>query len=238
MLSTSAQAMPTHAELRFSTRRAAKVSTYNEDESDDFEEEALDLTPNYWANTYDESVPAIDAILNHRPREDISKHCQLCCVRGNADDAQDRDLLNPGRDDFEYYVSITAGPVLSSKENESKLRFVKVKWQGKAHYHATWENNATLASCRGIRRLENYFRKIVLEDIRVQNDEDVPPEEKEKHSLDRERDIDALTDYCKVERVIGSRESEDGQTEYFVKCALKAFVFSFLLTVNRARALL
>ena len=37
--------------------------------------------------------------------------------------------LHPGRDDFEYYV----------------------KWQGKAHIHATWANNSMLAACRGIR---------------------------------------------------------------------------------------
>ena len=134
------------------------------------------LTPQYWVQ--DDNTPAIDAILNHKVREDIGKA-----------------PLNPGRDDFEYFV----------------------KWQGQAHYHATWERNATLASCRGIRRLENYFRKIVLEDMHMQHDEDVPPEEKEKWSLDRERDIDALNDYCKVERVIGSYDTEDGSTQYYVK---------------------
>ena len=52
------------------------------------------------------------------------------------------------------------------------------------------------------------------------HDEDVPPEEKEKWSLDRERDADALTDYMKVERVISTREGDDGDTEYFVKCKI------------------
>ena len=49
-------------------------------------------------------------------------------------------------------------------------------------------------------------------------DDDIPPEEKEKWSLDRERDADALIDYMKVDRVIGSREGEDGETEYYIKC--------------------
>ena len=98
-------------------------------------------------------------------------------------------------------------------------RLSQIKWQGKAHYHATWETSASLSSCRGIRRLENYFRKIVTEDIRMLHESDVPPEEKEKWSLDRERDADALTDYMKVERVIGSRDGEE-DTEYYVKCML------------------
>ena len=49
-------------------------------------------------------------------------------------------------------------------------------------------------------------------------DDDVPPEEKEKWSLDRERDADALTDYMKVERVINTRKGDDGNTEYYIKC--------------------
>lgn len=50
---------------------------------------------------------------------------------------------------------------------------------------------------------------------------DIPPEEKEKWSLDRERDADALVDYMKVERVISMQESDTGETEYYVKCMTK-----------------
>ncbi|EKD15753.1 uncharacterized protein L3040_003110 [Drepanopeziza brunnea f. sp. 'multigermtubi'] len=99
-----------------------------------------------------------------------------------------------GRDDFEYFI----------------------KWQGKSHYHATWETTTSLTGMRGFRRLENYYRKIVLEDIFIARGSDIPPEEKEKWLLDRERDSDALLDYTKVERVIGTRMGED-ETEYFVK---------------------
>ncbi|KAF4627097.1 hypothetical protein G7Y89_g11061 [Cudoniella acicularis] len=99
-----------------------------------------------------------------------------------------------GRDDFEYYI----------------------KWQGKSHYHATWETTTSLTGMRGFRRLENYYRKVVLEDIYMSRGKDIPPEEKEKWMLDKERDSDALLDYTKVERVIGNREGEE-ETEYYVK---------------------
>jgi len=106
----------------------------------------------------------------------------------------DNDQENPSRDDFEYYI----------------------KWQGKSHYHATWETTTSLTGFRGFRRLENYYRKVILEDLNMTRGADISPEEKEKWMLDRERDADALLDYTKVERVIGSR-SGDGETEYFVK---------------------
>ena len=60
---------PAHGEVRFSTRKAAKVSNYNEDDDDMFDDEA-DLVPqSAWAAP-EEDVLAIDAVLNHRLRED------------------------------------------------------------------------------------------------------------------------------------------------------------------------
>ena len=105
------------------------------------------------------------------------------------------DVTEPGREDFEYFI----------------------KWQGKAHYHATWETNAALLQCKGIRRLDNYYKKAVLEDIHMKRDKDIPPEDREKYNLDRERDADALNDYIKVERVIGMQENAEGEIDYLVK---------------------
>lgn len=64
---------PPHAEIRFSTRKATKLSNYKEDDDDMFNEEADMLTPNYHAVGPDENVPAIDAVLNHRLREGIGE---------------------------------------------------------------------------------------------------------------------------------------------------------------------
>jgi chromodomain-helicase-DNA-binding protein 1 len=43
------------------------------------------------------------------------------------------------------------------------------------------------------------------------------PEEYEKYKIEREMEKSALADYQLVERVIGSRQGDEG-TEYFVKC--------------------
>lgn len=93
----------------------------------------------------------------------------------------------------------------------------QIKWQGKAHYHSTWEVWQSLSGYRGFRRLENYFRKIVQEEQRILEDPTVAPEEKEKWILDREKEADAQNDYVHVERVIGRRDGEE-ETEYLVKC--------------------
>lgn len=92
-----------------------------------------------------------------------------------------------------------------------------IKWQEKSHYHATWEPNETLVNYRSTRRVDNYVRKVLNEELRLQHDPDVPPEDREKWNLDRERDVEAIEDYKNVERVIGVRDGPDGTTEYFVK---------------------
>ncbi|KAI9761412.1 MAG: hypothetical protein M4579_001062 [Chaenotheca gracillima] len=173
-----ADSIPTHAEIRFSTRKAAKVTTYNEEDDDDLEddEDAMLLTPSYGAGT-EEDGPAIDVVLNHRLREGVESGQKSYT-----------------RDDFEYFI----------------------KWQGTAHYHATWETAESATACRGKQRLYNYFNKKVVEDIIIHSSPELPPEEKEKWSLDRESELDALQDYMKVERVIATRAGEE-ETEYYVK---------------------
>ena len=65
----------------------------------------------------------------------------------------------------------------------------------------------------------------------MMHDKDTPPEEKEKWNLDRERDIDALKDYVRVERVIGKQKDEDDETEYLVKCTL-SILFQYMVISN------
>lgn len=69
-----------HGEVRFSTRKAAKVSTYNEDDDDIFDDDEDMLTPNYWPTGPDENLPAIDIVLDHRLREDSSGPIDYCFV--------------------------------------------------------------------------------------------------------------------------------------------------------------
>lgn len=177
LLQSAESLTPAHAEIRFSTRRAAKVSTYNEDEDDEmFVEDDPDvLTPNYWVNGVEDNSPAIDIVLNHRLKADVTTPSRA-------------------KDDYEFLI----------------------KWQQKAYYHATWETIESLAGVKSVRRLENYIRKTLMEDIRILNDPGIAPEEREKWILDREQYVDTLDDYKKVERVIGDRPGEEG-TEYYVK---------------------
>ncbi|RDA90361.1 hypothetical protein CP533_3365, partial [Ophiocordyceps camponoti-saundersi (nom. inval.)] len=91
-----------------------------------------------------------------------------------------------------------------------------IKWQGKSHIHDTWETIEELRNVRGFRKVENYFRKVVEQELDIRFGDDVPPESKEQFFLDRERVEEAFEDFTKVERVVAVRDGDE-ETEYFVK---------------------
>jgi len=74
-----------------------------------------------------------------------------------------------------------------------------------------------LSTYKGFRRLENYFRKVVKTELALLQDPTVAIEDREKWALDREAYLESLEDYKHVERIIGQRADEDGETEYYVK---------------------
>ena len=61
---------PPHADVRFSTRQAAKVSNYNEDDDDMFDDEA-DMQYE-WVDAPNGNIQQVDVVLRHRLREDTS----------------------------------------------------------------------------------------------------------------------------------------------------------------------
>ncbi|KAI1093074.1 P-loop containing nucleoside triphosphate hydrolase protein [Rostrohypoxylon terebratum] len=104
-------------------------------------------------------------------------------------------MADATRDDFEY----------------------NIKWQGKSYLHNTWDTLETLRGYRGVRKLENYYKRTIEYEIDLKyGGDDIPPETREQYMLDKEREQDALEDYTKVERVVTQRSGEEGR-EYFVK---------------------
>lgn len=107
----SGSGTPQLGEVRFSSRRAAKVATYNEDENfDNFEEEddTENLTPNYWTYAEEDHTPSIDAILNHRVIEGIGAQTESMPSVHSTDHATDKDI--PDKHDYEFHVSLQQHP--------------------------------------------------------------------------------------------------------------------------------
>ncbi|KAL8689405.1 MAG: hypothetical protein Q9218_004917 [Villophora microphyllina] len=193
LLQSAAATSLSHADVRFSTRQAAKVSNYNEDNDDMFDDEE-DMQYE-WVTAPDGYVPQVDQILKHRLREDTSKMAAVVVRTTHVNHVAGKEASDLDKQDFEYFV----------------------KLQGKAHYHATWEPYGSLLAYKGQRKAENYFNKKIVEDLRLERDEDMSPDEKESRLLQRESDNSQVEENTKVERVISMREDDDGNIEYYVK---------------------
>ncbi|KAJ2707561.1 ATP-dependent DNA helicase Hrp3, partial [Coemansia spiralis] len=88
--------------------------------------------------------------------------------------------------------------------NIDNLEFY-VKWKGWSFRHATWDTAAALKGFKGYKKVENYFKHVVLPDHALRNDPDATREDIEQLDINREMERDTLRDYTKIERIVATR---------------------------------
>lgn len=96
-----------------------------------------------------------------------------------------------------------------------------IKWSDESHLHNTWESYESLGQVRGIKRLDNYCKQFIIEDLQIRLDPYVTAEDLEVMDMDRERRLDEFKEFEQPERIIDSVRvtQEDGtsQLQYLVK---------------------
>ncbi|KAL6927029.1 hypothetical protein ACO0SA_004116 [Hanseniaspora valbyensis] len=123
---------------------------------------------------------------------------------------------------------------LTVHECKEKFEFL-IKWQGKSHLHNTWEvyhfGNFPMetendlqklppltSTTKGIKRLDNYCKKVLIDEADIINSPYTTAEDLETMSLNNER-IREEWEQCKqVERIVSSQRNEEtGKLEYLIK---------------------
>jgi chromodomain-helicase-DNA-binding protein 1 len=96
---------PQLSEVRFSTRRAAKVANYDEEQDLGISEEddSETATPQYYY--VEDDSPAIDQVLNHKLKEGVGKCCTARLIVQNTSDRAMTEASNSAKQDYEFYVS-------------------------------------------------------------------------------------------------------------------------------------
>ncbi|ORY08127.1 hypothetical protein K493DRAFT_250596 [Basidiobolus meristosporus CBS 931.73] len=124
--------------------------------------------------------------------------------------------------DFRLVSGADPSCIEDSDEYIENLEFL-IKWKKYSHLHNTWDKYEYLKGFKGIKKLDNYIRNIVLEDQYMRMNPETSREELEQHDINMEIERDMLKDYKTIERIIASRESEPSEerpypvTEYFCK---------------------
>lgn len=91
-------------------------------------------------------------------------------------------------------------------EPTRNLRFL-IKWQNYSHIHNTWETFEYLKRFRGFKRVENYIKGVLQVQQRIMNDPATSREDIEALQIDKERQLDQIEGYKKVERIIAERNA-------------------------------
>ncbi|KAI8096334.1 SNF2 family N-terminal domain-containing protein [Halteromyces radiatus] len=106
----------------------------------------------------------------------------------------------------------------SDKEDdkpEMNMEF-RIKWKNWSHIHDTWDTPSYLRSFKGYRKVENYIKTFVEEELYFRHHPETTKEEIEQQDINTERRREEIKDWCTVERIIGKR-GVSSNTEYLVK---------------------
>lgn len=91
-----------------------------------------------------------------------------------------------------------------------------IKWKAWSHLHDTWDTYEYLKSFKGFRKVENYVKSYVYDDIYFRKNPETTQEEIEQQEIDLARRREEIEAWRTVDRVIGMRGGPENR-EYFVK---------------------
>ncbi|KAI7847045.1 SNF2 family N-terminal domain-containing protein [Circinella umbellata] len=91
-----------------------------------------------------------------------------------------------------------------------------IKWKSWSHLHDTWDNYEYLKSFKGFRKLENYIRSAVYDEMEFRRNPETTQEEIEQHDINAERRREDIQHWKTVDRIIGIKGTPP-DCEYLVK---------------------
>ncbi|KAJ2886892.1 ATP-dependent DNA helicase Hrp3 [Coemansia aciculifera] len=122
-------------------------------------------------------------------------------------DAQQLIDEDTGEDVIEQIRDFRLSEMAADGERVDDIKNIEffVKWKGWSYRHATWDTAAFLKDYKGFKKVENYFKSVVLLDNAIRNDPEASREDIEQLDINREMERDTLRDYTKIERIVATR---------------------------------
>ncbi|KAJ2815906.1 ATP-dependent DNA helicase Hrp3, partial [Coemansia sp. 'formosensis'] len=164
--------------VRQSTRDTVAVKSYADDDAD---------------------YPGVDFEDEHDSAAQRSK--------SKGKDTQQLIDEDTGEDIIEQIRDFRLSEMAAEGERVDDIKNIEfyVKWKGWSYRHATWDTAAFLKDYKGFKKVENYFKSVVLVDNAIRNDPDASREDIEQLDINREMERDTLRDYTKIERIVATR---------------------------------
>jgi hypothetical protein len=98
-------------------------------------------------------------------------------------------------------------------------RLFYVKWLGRAHIYNTWDTYENLRGFKGTKKLENNIKNMnKIAELKLE----ATPEDIEAFEVGRELEREQVEQHTKIDRVVSSRTTQTGETQYLIKwCKLQ-----------------
>ncbi|CAR26515.1 ZYRO0B11638p [Zygosaccharomyces rouxii] len=194
---------------RFSNR-TSKAVNYNIDYSDEDLLESDD-GGRAKANTNNDEI---DDEMNS---DDEQMYYSTTPQAADEDRGVDLVITHKLKDDIDPQVESQVPELSQCKENYLFL----IKWSDESYLHNTWEEYENLKQYRGIKRVDNYCKQFIIQDLEFRLDPYVTAEDLEIMDMERERRLDEFKEYEEPERIVDSQRITDdegsSQLQYLVK---------------------
>lgn len=154
-------------------------------------------------------------------------------LESGAEDAEEYEYSATPQPEEDHGIDFVVTHRLKESADEAVLKTVPsldeckknfeflIKWSDESHLHNTWESYESLDKVRGTKRVDNYCKQFIIEDLQVRLDPYVTAEDLEVMDMDLERRLDEFKEFQQPERIIDSSRvtQEDGssQLQYLVK---------------------
>lgn len=236
-------------EVRFSTRNNNKSVNYNVEQDDEEFIESDDEGNKYsyvpegqehsgvykYTTEKGDLVDGIDQVMNHRlileedleELEELEDEREVREERGEdgEDVKQVKREVSPG--ELARRLTSHKEKVLAvEKQIGDDINKIKqnykflIKWNGVSHLHNTWEKYEDLAGLKGLKKIDNYIKVVIILSYEIRSDPSITREELEQIHLERERKVGEIGEYKRIERIVDSRREyvgETGELQYLIK---------------------
>ncbi|GAV52497.1 hypothetical protein ZYGR_0AG04880 [Zygosaccharomyces rouxii] len=194
---------------RFSNR-TSKAVNYNIDYSDEDLLESDDEGKTHDNNNNDEMDDEMDS-------DDEQMYYSTTPQAAEEDRGVDLVITHKLKDGIDPQVESQVPELSQCKENYLFL----IKWSDESYLHNTWEEYETLKQYRGIKRVDNYCKQFIMQDLEFRLDPYVTAEDLEIMDMERERRLDEFKEFEEPERIVDSQRITDdegvSQLQYLVK---------------------
>ncbi|GFE54089.1 chromo-helicase DNA-binding [Babesia ovis] len=199
-------------EMSTQNRRVQQRSTanpYSKNNYVTYEDSEDEESPDEFADAVGDVDPASVLLRNRKRRVNYAEMEHEPWSGEEDDEDEDEERQQNVQQDTQGGID----RIIDHRVNEEGVTEYLIKWQGYAHIHNTWDVYDTLKEYVGIKRLDNYIKKMKQREERARY---MTPDEIEYENIDMELQRRIDEDALKAERIVTHYLDKENNVNYYM----------------------